>query len=118
MDVFRSNLNTIDACRITFPSNARQDLFKIYRYIKTAGSPQNVKRLSNQLKEACLSLSNNPERGHIPAEIEGLSVMICRQIVVKNYRIIYQVIGKVVVISGIIEGHRSIREVLRQRLLI
>lgn len=103
---------------VEFSTGARQDLFKIYRYIKNAGSPQNAKRFSDQLKEACLSLSDNPERGHIPAEIEGLSVMLCRQIVVKNYRIIYQIIGKVVVISGIIEGHRSIREVLRQRLLI
>jgi toxin ParE1/3/4 len=102
---------------VEFSTGARH-LFKIYRYIKTAGSPQNAKRFSNKLKEACLSLSGNPERGHIPSEIEGLSVMICLRIVVKNYRIIYQVIGKVVVISGIIEGRRSIREVLRQRLLI
>lgn len=103
---------------VEFSTGARQDLFKIYRYIKNAGNPQNAKRFSDQLKAARLSLSDNPERGHIPAEIEGLSVMLCRQIVVKNYRIIYQIIGKVVVISGIIEGHRSIREVLRQRLLI
>ena len=103
---------------VKFSTGARQDLFKIYRYIKNAGSPQNAKRFSDQLKEACFSLSDNPERGHIPVEIEGLSEMLCRQIVVNHYRIIYQVIGKVVVINGIIEGHRSIREVLRQRLLI
>lgn len=103
---------------VEFSTGARQDLFKIFRYIKNAGSPENAKRFSNQLKEACLSLSDNPERGHIPAEIEGLSVRLCRRIVVTSYRIIYQFIGKVVVISGIIEGHRSIREVMRQRLLI
>lgn len=103
---------------VEFSTGAKQDLFKIYRYIKNAGSSENAKRFSNQLKEACISLSDNPERGHIPAEIEGLRVMMCRRIVVKNYRIIYQIIGKVVVISGIVDGHRSIREVLRQRLLI
>jgi hypothetical protein len=44
--------------------------------------------------------------------------MLCRQIIFKNYRISYQVIGKVVVVSGIIDGHRQIREVMRQRMLI
>jgi toxin ParE1/3/4 len=71
-----------------------------------------------QLSKACDSLSQNPERGNVPSEIEGLSEMLCRQIVIKNYRIIYQVIGKVVIIHGIIDGNRNIREVMRQRLLI
>jgi toxin ParE1/3/4 len=103
---------------VEFSTGAKQDLFKIYRYIKNAGKPETAKKFSDQVKKACASLSENPERGHIPAELKGLSVMLCRQIVFKNYRIIYQVIGKVVVISGIIDDHRHIREVMRQRLLI
>jgi plasmid stabilization system protein ParE len=71
-----------------------------------------------QQSKACDSLSQNPERGNVPSEIEGLSEMLCRQIVIKNYRIIYQVIGKVVIIHGIIDGRRNIRETMRQRLLI
>lgn len=103
---------------VEFSVGAKQDLFKIYRYIKNAGNPENAKRFSNRLKEACLSLSENPDRGHLPVELEGVSVLLCRQILVKDYRIIYQILGNVVIISGIIEGHRSIREVMRQRLLI
>ena len=103
---------------VEFSTGAKQDLFKIYRYIKSAGKPETAKTFSDQIKKACFSLSENPERGHIPVELKGLSVMLCRQIVFKNYRIIYQVIGKVVVISGIIDGHRHIREVMRQRMLL
>ena len=103
---------------VEFSTGAKQDLFKIYRYIKDDGRPETAKNFSTQIKKACLSLSENPERGHIPEELKGLSVMLCRQIIFKNYRIIYQVIGKVVVISGIIDGHRQIREVMRQRMLI
>jgi len=44
--------------------------------------------------------------------------MLCRQIVIKNYRIIYQIIGKAVIIHGIIDGRRNIRETIRQRMLI
>jgi len=103
---------------VEFSIGAKQDLFKIYRYIKDSGSPQIAKNFSAQIKKTCLSLSENPERGHIPDELKGLSVRLCRQIVFKNYRIIYQVFGRVVVISGIIDGHRQIREVMRQRMLI
>ena len=103
---------------VEFTTGARQDLLKIYRYIKTAGSPEAAKRMYEQLSKACDSLSRNPERGNVPAEIEGLSEMLCRQIVIKNYRIIYQVIGKVVIIHGIIDGRRNIREIMRQRFLI
>jgi len=70
------------------------------------------------LTEACAGLSQNPERGHVPSELNELAAWPCRQIVIKNYRIIYQVIGKVVIIHGIIDGHRNIREIMRQRILL
>lgn len=103
---------------VEFTAGARQDLQKIYHYIKKAGRPKAAKQLYQQLSESCSSLSQNPERGHIPPEFEGLSTLLCRQIVINKYRIIYQVIGEVVIIQGIIDGRRTIRETLRQRLLI
>ena len=103
---------------VEFTTGARQDLLKIYRYIKTAGRPGAAKRLYEQLSIACDSLSQNSERGSVPSELEGISEMLCRQIVIKNYPIIYQIIGKVAIIHGIIDGRRNIREILRQRILI
>ena len=103
---------------VEFTTGARQDLLKIYKYIKATGNPEAARRMYEQLSEACDSLSQNPEHGNAPSEIEGLSEMLCRQILIKNYRIIYQVIGKVVIIHGIIDGRRNIREIMRQRFLI
>jgi len=71
-----------------------------------------------QLSKTCSSQSQNPERWNVPSEIEDLNELLCRQIITKNYRIFYQIIGKVVTIHGIIDGRRNIREVMRQRLLI
>lgn len=104
--------------RVEFTTGARQDLLKLYRYIKASGRPEAARRMSDQLSHACASLSQNPERGHVPPELEGLSEMLCRQIVVKNYRIIYQLIGKVVIIHGIIDGRRYIQDTMRQRILL
>jgi toxin ParE1/3/4 len=103
---------------VEFTTGARQDLLKIYRYIKADGRPEAAKKLYEQLSKACDSLSQYPERGSVPSELEGISDMLCRQIVIKNYRIIYQVIGKVVIIHGIIDGRRNLRETMRQRILI
>jgi toxin ParE1/3/4 len=103
---------------VEFSTGARQDLFKIYRYIKDAGRPETAKMFSEQIAVVCSSLAENPERGHSPVELEGLSEMLCRQIIFKNHRIIYQIIGHVVIIQGIIDGRRNISEVLRQRVLI
>lgn len=103
---------------VEFTTGAKQDLFKIYRYIKEAGRPETAKKFSDQIAEICSSLAENPERGHIPIELEGLSDMLCRQLVFKNHRIIYEIIGNIVIIQGIIDGRRNISEVLRQRVLI
>jgi len=103
---------------VEFTPGAKQDLDKIYRYIKNTGRSETAKQLSRRIAELCVSLSENPERGHIPLELEDLSTMLCRQVVFKNYRIIYQIICKVVILHGIIDGRRSIREVMRQRVMI
>ena len=102
---------------VVFTTGARQDLLKIYRYIKSAGAPEAARRLYDTLAKACQSLSKNLERGYIPRELEGLTNMLCRQIVVKNYRIIYQIVESVVIIHGIIDGRRNIRETMRQRVM-
>lgn len=103
---------------VEFTAGALQDLIKIYRYIKNEGRPETAKQLSIQIAQVCSSLSENPERGSIPWELEGLSPSLCRQIIHKKMRVIYQIIDQTVLIYGIIDGHRSIREVMRQRLLV
>jgi len=104
--------------KVEFTTGARHDLLKIYRYIKTDGRPEAAKGLRRQITEACANLSENPERGHVPSELEGLTNLLCRQLIIKKYRIIYQIIGKVVIIHGIIDGRRDIRETMRQRVFI
>ncbi len=41
-----------------------------------------------------------------------------KELVIQNFRIIYQIMGNVVIIHGIIDGRRDIRETMRQRILI
>ncbi len=97
---------------------AIKDIEAIYRYILKSGRKTAAKNMVANLRKACESLSENPERGHIPHELSKIDQFEYRQIVVKRYRIIYQLAKPNVFIFGIIHGNRNIGEVLRQRILL
>ena len=95
---------------------AEQDLEAIFRHILGSGNPGAAKDMIRLIRKACDSLSQMPERGHVPPELTRTENYEYRQIIVKPYRIIYQVVESCVFIFGIIHGRRNVDEVLKQRL--
>jgi len=95
---------------------AEHDLEAIFRYILRSGNPGAAKDMIRLIRKACDSLSQMPERGHVPPELTRTENYEYRQIIVKPYRIIYQVVESCVFIFGIIHGRRNVDEVLKQRL--
>jgi toxin ParE1/3/4 len=98
--------------------DAVKDLEAIYRYIQKSGNKKAAKDMIINIRKACDSLSEIPERGHIPKELSQIGLFEYRQIIVKKYRIIYQLAKPNIFIFGIIHGNRNIDEVLRQRMLL
>lgn len=96
-------------------SDAEKDLLEIYDYIKISGYPHNAEKIFSEIEAACRNLSFNPERGHYPQELHRIDVHEYREIHVKIYRIIYQVIETDVFIHCILDGRRNIPEILQQR---
>jgi|SRR3989339_303780 len=96
-------------------SDAEKDLFEIYDYIKKSGYPQNAGNIFSEIETACRNLSFNPEKGHYPPELQRIDVHEYREIHVKVYRIIYQIVESDVFIHGILDGRRDIPEILHQR---
>ncbi len=97
---------------------AEHDLEAIFRYILGSGNPGAAKDMIRLIRQACDSLCQMPESGHVPPELARADYYEYRQIIVKPYRIIYQVVESCVFIFGIIHGRRNVDEVLRQRLLM
>ena len=97
---------------------AVKDIEAIYRYIRKSGNKKAAKDMVINIRKACDSLSENPERGHIPDELSQIGLFEYRQIIVKKYRIIYQLAKPNIYIFGIIHGNRNIGEVLKQRMLL
>ena len=97
---------------------AEHDLEAIFRHLLGSGNPGAAKDMIRLIRQACESLSQMPERGHVPPELARADDYEYRQIIVKPYRIIYQIVESSVFIFGIIHGRRNVDEVLRQRLLM
>ena len=70
--------------------DAVQDIEAIYRHIRNAGSEKAARDLVSSLRRACDSLSEHPERGHVPFELSRTSYFEYRQIIQNKFRIIYQ----------------------------
>ena len=96
---------------------AVKDIEAIYRYIQKSGNKRAAKNMVATIRKACDHLSENPERGHIPDELSQIGQFEYRQIIVRKYRIIYQLAKPNIFVFGIIHGNRNIGEVLRQRML-
>ena len=98
-------------------SDAEEDIFGIYNYVAKYDSPEKADALFEDLQSTCFSLDSFPEQGHIPCELERISVLGYYEIHFKPYRIIYQVRGNEVYIHCILDDRRELQELLQQRLL-
>lgn len=103
---------------VLFLEDAIKDIEAIYWYIRKTGNKKAATDMIKHIREACHSLSINPERGHIPTELSQTGQFQYRRIILKKYRIIYQIAKPNIFIFGIIHGSRNIGEVLIRRMLI
>ena len=97
--------------------DAEEDILELYRYVTIHDSETNAEYLLSKIEETCLSLTSYPNKGHIPPELERIGIYNFKEIHFKPYRIIYQVIEKEVFIYCVLDGRRSLQELLEKRLL-
>lgn len=103
--------------KVNFVNDAEEDLFQIYKHVYLNDSEEQAEKLYSRLYERCLLLQEFPERGHIPPELDLLSIKDFLEIHYKPYRIIYKIIKSEVFIYCIIDGRREIQKLLQERLL-
>ncbi len=103
--------------KVNLVLSAEEDLFEIYQYVYFNDSVEKAEKLYSKLYEKCLALQKYPYRGHIPTELSLLGIDNFLEIIYKPYRIIYQVMEKVVFIHCILDGRRDIQKLLQERLI-
>ena len=103
--------------RVSFVSDAEEDLFETYQYVYLKDSEEKAEYLYTKLYEKSLMLQEYPERGHIPPELTILDIDDFLEIHFKPYRIIYRIIKNEVYVHCILDGRRDIQKLLEERLL-
>ena len=98
-------------------NDAEEDIIGIYNYVFFNDSKDNADYLLNKIKETCTSLKTHPNRGHIPPELDRVGVYSYKEIHFKPYRIIYEIAEDSVYIHCVLDGRRSLQELLEKRLL-
>ena len=103
--------------RVRVTENAEHDLIDIYRYIAHRDSVENADYVLDQLQSLCSQLSELPERGQFPPELDRIGVTNYREVNFKPYRVIYEVTRQDVFIHCILDGRRDIPALLERRLI-
>lgn len=102
---------------VLLSEDAERDLEDIYRYVARRDTIDKANRLLVALEETCLGLSEFPERGNVPRELEPLGMTEFREVHYKPYRAIYRIVGRKVVVYCVLDGRRDMQTLLRQRLI-
>ena len=103
--------------KVNIVSSAEEDLFEIYQYVFFNDSEEKAEKLYSKLYEKCLSLQEYSNRGHVPSELSLLGIDDFLELTYKPYRIIYQIIEKVVFIHCVLDGRRDMQKLLQERLM-
>lgn len=103
--------------KVNIVASTEEDLFEIYQYVYLNDSEEKAEKLYSKLYEKCLSLQEYPNRGHVPPELKLIGVNDFLELNFKPYRIIYQIIEKVVFVYCVLDGRRDIQKLLQERLI-
>jgi len=97
--------------------DAARDLEELHQFIALKDAPENADYVLDQIEKAFSSLSEMPERGVYPKELQAVGIRDFRELFFKPYRIIYRVIGKSAYVLLIADGRREMRSLLERRLM-
>jgi toxin ParE1/3/4 len=102
--------------KVEITGEAEQDILDLHHYIARHDSVQNADHVFNRLEELCLSLSEQPHRGHVPPELGSIGIKEYLEVHFKPYRVIFQITGKTVYIHCVVDGRRDMRTFLERRI--
>jgi addiction module RelE/StbE family toxin len=99
--------------KVIWTNESLNRLVDIEEYI-SEDNPHSAEKFVNTLIKRAESLKQHPNKGRIVPEF---SIPEIREIIEKNYRIVYRVVKNRIEILTVFEGHRLIRtkEIFRNR---
>jgi len=111
-----SNVNKMKF-KVNVIKSAEDDLLEIYKYVYFNDCEENADKIYAKFVEKITSLQEYPNRGHIPSELKLLGIEDFLEIYYKPFRLIYQIIEKVVFVHSVLDGRRDMQKLLEERLM-
>lgn len=102
---------------VLLTDDATRDLEALFDYLHSNDAPARAQHVLDRIEMALSSLSENPQRGTHPRELQSLGLREYREIFFKPYRIIYRVVDQRVYVMVIVDGRRDMQSLLQRRLL-
>ncbi len=102
--------------RVVWTTVATDDLERLAVYL-VEQSPLRAVAIVDRIVDRAESLANFPGRGRLPPELRAVGDRSWREVQEAPWRIIYRVLDDVVQIHAILDGRRSLEDILMERLL-
>jgi toxin ParE1/3/4 len=103
--------------RVVLSDDAIEDLVAIHKYTAEHRSLELADRLLESLEHACAELESHPWRGRVPPELGTLGIAEFREVVRRPYRVFYTIVRRTVTVLAVLDGRRSLTDLLADRLL-
>lgn len=103
--------------KVLIDPSAKQDMKELFHYVDSNDTISAAEKLLNSIEKSISKLEEYPERGHIPQELRQTGIKRYLEIHYKPYRVVYEIDKKLVYVHCILDGRRSIQEILAERLL-
>ncbi|RKX86759.1 MAG: type II toxin-antitoxin system RelE/ParE family toxin [Spirochaetes bacterium] len=102
---------------IYFSEGAEIDLFDIYVYSDKAYSKEKAETTLKSIRQKVEKLKVFPEMGNYPPELERINLYNFREVHTNPFRIIYEVMDKIIYIHCILDGRRDVVSILLERVI-
>jgi toxin ParE1/3/4 len=96
---------------------AEADIVSLHEYISAEASSSRADKIANGIFDLCETLTEFPDQGHFPPELEGHQRTDLREVRFKPYRILYRVHASKIDVLAIFDGRRDARSLIDQRML-
>lgn len=98
-------------------TDAERDLEEIAEHIERTDSQEAADYVHERIKATILKLETFPSRGRVVPELKDVGITDYREVLLKPYRIIYDVAARRVFVHCICDGRRDAEDVLGARFL-
>jgi toxin ParE1/3/4 len=101
---------------VTWTEPATRDVERLTAYLSDQ-SALRAEAILERIVARAESLRTSPERGRTPPELRSIGDRAWREIPEPPWRLIYRIVGRRVEIHAVVDGRRSVEDVLMERLL-